>query len=90
MQAPTFVFKKVRISESMRIFMNLEPDEVTTQFKMTDMICQYIKNHHLHDPRDRRIIIPNQTLRDLFNLKKDETILTYELIQNKFVDHIMK
>lgn len=82
--------KPVGVSDRMRVFLELKPDEVTRRLDITKRLCEYIKVNDLQDPRDRRNIIPDKVLRDLLNMTETDPHLTYYSIQQKLKDHIIK
>lgn len=82
--------KPVGVSDRMRVFLELKPDELTRRLDITKRLCEYIKVNDLQDPRDRRNIVPDKVLRDLLNMTEDEPHLTYYSIQQKLKDHIIK
>lgn len=81
--------KPVGVSEPMRAFLGLGEKELTRRLDITKTLCEYIKTHDLQNPEDRRIIVPDDTLRTLLGLGKEES-LTYYSIQQKLKDHIIK
>lgn len=82
--------KPVGVSERMRVFLALKPDELTRRLDITKRLCEYIKENDLQDPRDRRNILPDKVLRELLNMGENEPHLTYYSIQQKLKDHIIK
>jgi chromatin remodeling complex protein RSC6 len=82
--------KPVGVSEPMRAFLELKPEELTRRLDITKRLCEYIKVNDLQDPRDRRNIVPDKVLRDLLNMTESEPHLTYYSIQQKLKDHIIK
>ncbi len=82
--------KPVGVSEPMRAFLQLKPDELTRRLDITKRLCEYIKVNDLQDPRDRRNIIPDKVLSELLNMNEGDPLLTYYSIQQKLKDHIIK
>lgn len=82
--------KPVNVSEKMRFFLKLQPDELTRRLDITKRLCEYIKNNDLQDPSDRRNIVPDECLRTLLNIQENDPNLTYYSIQQKLKDHIIK
>lgn len=82
--------KPVGVSEKMRAFLELEPDQLTRRLDITKRLCEYIKLNDLQDPKDRRNILPDKKLRELLNMTEGEPHLTYYSIQQKLKDHIIK
>ena len=81
--------KPVGVSDSMRQFLELKPDELTRRLDITKRLCEYIKVHDLQDPRDRRNILPDEVLTKLLELTPEDK-LTYYSIQQKLKNHIIK
>jgi chromatin remodeling complex protein RSC6 len=73
----------------MRSFLDLGENETTRRLDITKRICNYIKEHDLQDPKDRRNILVDPVLKDLLNVQPNEQI-TYYSIQQKLKDHIIK
>lgn len=82
--------KPVGVSEKMRAFLELDPDQLTRRLDITKRLCEYIKVNDLQDPKDRRNILPDKKLRELLNMTESEPHLTYYSIQQKLKDHIIK
>lgn len=82
--------KPVGVSDKMRAFLEMKPDELTRRLDITKKLCEYIKLNDLQDPKDRRNIIPDKTLRELLNMTESDPCLTYYSIQQKLKDHIVK
>jgi chromatin remodeling complex protein RSC6 len=82
--------KPVKVSEKMRVFLALQPEELTRRLDITKRLCEYIKVNDLQDPKDRRNIIPDQVLGELLNMTAEDGNLTYYSIQQKLKDHIIK
>jgi len=82
--------KPVKVSEKMRKFLKLEPEELTRRLDITKRLCEYIKTNDLQDPKDRRNILPDDVLRELLNITDTDPNLTYYSIQQKLKDHIIK
>jgi upstream activation factor subunit UAF30 len=81
--------KPVGVSPKMRSFLDLGENETTRRLDITKRICNYIKEHDLQDPKDRRNILVDPVLKDLLNVQPNEQI-TYYSIQQKLKDHIIK
>lgn len=82
--------KPVKVSEKMRVFLDLQPEELTRRLDITKRLCEYIKVNDLQDPKDRRNIIPDKVLGELLNMTAEDGNLTYYSIQQKLKDHIIK
>lgn len=62
-----------------------------TRAHLTTVICKYIKDNDLQNPKDRRIIFPNDEFKKLFHITENETEpLTYYNIQKRIQSHISR
>jgi chromatin remodeling complex protein RSC6 len=82
--------KPVDVSPEMRNFLKLSPSELTRRLDITKRLCDYIKENNLQDVKDRRNIIPDETLRKLLSIDVSDPPLTYYSIQQKLKPHIIK
>jgi chromatin remodeling complex protein RSC6 len=80
--------KPIKISEDLANFLNTNPEELITRVHVTKKLCQYIKDQDLQNPSDRREIIPDEKLKNLFNMGTDK--LTYYSMQRQIQQHIFK
>lgn len=79
------VFQKpVKISNELARFAGWPEDTPRSRVEVTKYICDYIREHNLQNPQDRRQIIPDPALQKLlgYNPKKDEEPLRYYSIQS--------
>jgi upstream activation factor subunit UAF30 len=83
--------KPVKISEEMAEFTGWDPSELKSRVDVTKHLCQYIKEHDLQNPKDRRQIIADDKLQKLLGTDdKDESPLTYYYLQRKIQPHFKK
>ena len=62
-----------------------------TRAYLTTLICKYIKDKDLQNPKDRRIIFPDEELKTLFQItEKDTEPLTYYNIQKRLQPLVSK
>jgi chromatin remodeling complex protein RSC6 len=80
--------KPIKISEDLANFLNTNPEDLITRVHVTKKLCQYIKDQDLQNPTDRREIIPDEKLKNLFNMGNDK--LTYYSMQRQIQQHIFK
>uniref|UniRef100_A0A6C0K5S4 DM2 domain-containing protein n=1 Tax=viral metagenome TaxID=1070528 RepID=A0A6C0K5S4_9ZZZZ len=80
--------KPIKISEDLATFLNTNPEDLITRVHVTKKLCQYIKDQDLQNPTDRREIIPDEKLKNLFNMGTDK--LTYYSMQRQIQQHIFK
>jgi chromatin remodeling complex protein RSC6 len=62
-----------------------------TRAHLTTVICKYIKDNDLQNPKDRRIIFPDEEFKKLFQITENETEpLTYYNIQKRIQSHVSR
>jgi chromatin remodeling complex protein RSC6 len=62
-----------------------------TRAHLTTVICKYIKENDLQNPKDRRIIFPDEEFKKLFQITEDDTEpLTYYNIQKRIQSHVSR
>ena len=81
--------KQVPISKEMAKFANWEPSQLRSRVEVTKFICDYVKQHNLQNPQDRRQIVPDDKLSKLLNYdaKKSDKPLTYYYLQRVIQPH---
>ena len=78
------------ISTKMCIFLELDPGSSLGRNEVTTRIHNYIVTNSLRDEADRRIILPNEKLRDILDYKNDNTIpLSYFNLQSYLKKHFI-
>ena len=86
--------KPIKVSPDLAAFLNLTTEEPVTRVLITKKLCQYIKEKDLQNPEDRRQILPDDRLRNLFRLTENspaaEDKLTYYSMQKAIQQHIYK
>ena len=84
--------KPVAISAEMAKFTGWEPSELKSRVQVTKYICEYIKDHNLQNPEDRRQIRPDSKLRKLldFDPRKNKEPLRYYSLQTHLKRHFPK
>jgi len=83
--------KPVHISPELAHFIKVDVNDVITRVQITKKICEYIKENDLQNPKDRREIVADKNLKQLFKLTdNEETPLTYYSIQKLIQSHIFK
>ena len=89
--------KPVNVSDDLRKFINplfldeQEKEKPITRVLITQKLCQYIKEKNLQKPEDKREILPDDSLKKLFNIQPDEKEkLTYYSMQKRIQSHIFK
>lgn len=81
--------KQVPISKEMAKFANWDPSQLRSRVEVTKFICDYVKQHNLQNPQDRRQILPDDRLSKLLNFdaKKSDKPLTYYYLQRVIQPH---
>lgn len=88
---PSGFAKPTKISDELAEFLNLDKGSLLARTDVTRLINQYIIKHNLQDPKDRRHIIPDDSLRNIMQLEKDSTEnVTYFNLQRFIKHHFMK
>jgi len=87
--------KPVNITPELASFIGVSVDDTITRVQITKLICQYIKDHDLQDPSDRRIIEADAALSAILgpnpiNENGEEEKLTYYSLQKRIQPHISK
>ena len=82
--------KPVSISEDMASFCSWDKDVPKSRVDVTKYICNYIKENDLQNPKDRRIIVPDNKLKALLDCSDDGEDLTYYTLQKKIQPHFTK
>lgn len=81
--------KPVVVSKEMAAFAGWAPDELHSRVEVTKLICNYIKEHNLQNPEDRRVILADKPLSKLlkYDKNKSEKPLTYYSLQTYLKVH---
>ena len=88
--------RPVKPSASLELFLTNINGETSvekplTRAYLTTLICKYIKDKDLQNPKDRRIIFPDEELKTLFQItEKDTEPLTYYNIQKRLQPLVSK
>ena len=77
------------ISSELQQFMSKEDGEKVARTEVTKFIIDYIKEKDLQNPENRKIILPDDVLMKLLDVKKTEE-LTYFNLQRYMNRHFMK
>lgn len=81
--------KPVHISQEMADFAGWNLSELKSRVDVTKYICNYIKEHNLQNPQDRRQILADDKLSKLLKHSSSDTPLTYYLLQKKIQPHFI-
>ena len=56
-----------KITNELAEFLNLDKDIEISRTDVTSLICKYIKDNNLQNPDNKKIIVPDERLKKLFN-----------------------
>ncbi len=76
---PSGFAKPGPISEELRTFLKLGPDDLIARTEVTKKITEYCKLHNLQKAEDKRTINADTTLRKLLRIKKGEELTFFNL-----------
>lgn len=79
--------KTHKVSDELAKFMDISPENNVTKIEVSKFITKYIKEHNLKDPIDRRLINPNNELKNLLELP-DDVALNYNILQRYLSKHL--
>lgn len=82
--------KPVTISPEMAKFTGWDAKDPRSRVEVTKYICDYIKEHDLQNPSDRREIRPDAKLQKLLGVSNDGTALKYYSLQTHLKRHFPK
>ena len=84
--------KPVKISADMAKFTGWNATELKSRVDVTKYLCNYIKEHNLQNPEDKRQIIPDAKLAKLikYDSKKENEPLRYYSLQRFLKPHFLK
>jgi len=83
--------KPLHITAELASFLGRKSDELVSRNDVTRYVCQYIKEHNLQNPEDRRLINGDAKLNKLLDYHPgEEDPLRYPTIQKKINRHYVK
>ena len=82
--------KPVAISNEMAKFTGWDVNELRSRVEVTKYICDYIREHDLQNPNDRREIRPDSKLQKLLGVSSDSDALKYYSLQTHLKQHFPK
>jgi chromatin remodeling complex protein RSC6 len=71
--------KPSEVPKPIRDLLDLEEDILMARTEVTKRIYGYIKENELQDPSDKRTIIPNNELKELFGLGDSDEVSFYNI-----------
>ena len=83
-KAPSGFAKPSNISDELADFLGVQRGSLVARTEVTKQITQYVKNNELQNPKNRRIILPDNKLQKLLNNQDQE--VTYFTLQ-RFIKH---
>ena len=78
--------RPTNVSDELCVFMGREKGSLVSRTDVTKSIIKYIADHNLQNPNNRRQIIPDTTLLNLFGDDARDTVIDYFTMQ-KYVNH---
>lgn len=83
--------KPSSVLESFLAHVGEDTTKPLTRAHLTTVICKYIKDNNLQNPKDRRIIFPDEEFKKLFQITENDTEpLTYYNIQKRIQYHVSR
>ena len=80
-----------KITKELAEFLNLDHDTEISRTDVTSLICKYIKDNNLQNPDNKKIILPDDKLKKLFNgYLGEEDQLEFFNIQSYLKYHFIK
>jgi upstream activation factor subunit UAF30 len=86
---PSGFAKPCKITKELCEFMNKEYGTEIARTEVTKSLIQYIKQNNLINSTNKKVIIPDEKLKNLLNIEDDEE-LTYFTIQKYMNQHFIK
>jgi chromatin remodeling complex protein RSC6 len=84
------LMKPVSISKELAAFMGVDASTLHSRVSVTNAICTYIKEKNLQNPKNKREIVPDDSLVKLLHYKAGAQPLTYFYIQQLIQPHFLK
>ena len=78
--------RPTNVSDELCIFMGREKGSLVSRTDVTKSIIKYIAEHNLQNPQNKRQILPDETLLNLFGNEARDTVIDYFTMQ-KYVNH---
>jgi chromatin remodeling complex protein RSC6 len=76
---PSGFAKPGKVSDELRTFLGLSPEDLIARTEVTKRITEYCKKHSLQKEEDKRTIHADKTLRTLLRLKKGDELTFFNL-----------
>jgi upstream activation factor subunit UAF30 len=78
------------VSEELCLFMKVEPGSLVSRTNVTKKLTEYISEHKLQNPENKRQIIPDAVLSSLLGELAKDAYLTHFTIQKYMNHHFIK
>jgi chromatin remodeling complex protein RSC6 len=82
---PNGFAKPTKISDDLCVFLGVPKGTEKSRTEVTREINKYVKAHDLANPKNKRIILPDATLKKLLNSKTSDEVTYFNL--QKFLKH---
>ena len=82
---PTGFAVPKNISDELCKFIDKPSGSEVARTDITSKLVEYVKKNNLENPNDKRIIIPDEKLKKLFNSSDDDEITYFNM--QKFINH---
>ena len=88
-RAPSGFAKPTRISGELCDFLGKPKGTEMARTEVTKLLTQYVRDHNLQDPNNKRTIVPDARLKKLLNVGANDTV-TYFNLQKHMKPHFPK
>lgn len=85
-KSPSGFAKPNKISDELCDFIGVPHGTEKSRTEVTRFINAYVKEHNLNNPKNRRVIIPDDKLKSILNVKDDEEV-TFFILQRLISHH---
>ena len=76
------------LTQELKEFMGSDDGEMISRVDVLRHVCEYVKEHDLQNPEDKKKILPDDTLKAVFqDLKEDGAFLSYTTIMKHVTKH---
>lgn len=86
-RAPSGFAKPCKLSKELCAFLNLPEGTEKARTDVTKLLHEYIKTHNLQAEKDKRTIVPNDSLRKIMSIPDNADKLTYFNLQTCIKHH---
>lgn len=76
---PSGFAKPTPITKELASFLGVDQGTEMARTEVTRRVDKYIKDHNLQNKEDKRVIVPDKTLRKLLKLSKDDKLTYFNL-----------